>query len=100
MRVITTDTLGVEGLTVPDSVIESAWMAAVRGGVFQLPGHVARNWIRDDGFTYVIELRRGDDYRASVIEHLERPETDADQQVKQIYAAVNRVLPPGLLPRP
>ena len=46
----------------------------------------------DDGFMYVVELRSGGDYRASVIEHLERPETQADQQVKDVYAAVSRIL--------
>jgi hypothetical protein len=46
----------------------------------------------DDGITYVIELRRGDEYRAAEIEHLERPEVVADTQVEQVYAAVRRLL--------
>lgn len=87
-QVITTDTLLVAPLSVPDSTIEAAWTAAVRAGLMQLPPRVGRSTSMDDVATFVIELRTGNDYRASVIEQLERPETEADQQVKDIYAAV------------
>lgn len=87
-QVITTDTLLVAPLSVPDSTIEAAWTAAVRAGLLQLPPRVARSTSMDDVATFVIELRTGNDYRASAIEQLERPETEADQQVKDIYAAV------------
>jgi hypothetical protein len=91
-RIITTDSLFVASIAVPESTIEEAWNAAVRAGAFQLPPRVERARAVDDAFMYVIELRSGDDYRASSIEHLEQPETQADQQVKDVYAAVNRVL--------
>lgn len=87
-QVITTDTLLVARLTVPDSTIEAAWTAAVHAGALQLPPRVARSTSLDDVATFVIELRTGNDYRASAIEQLERPETKADQQAKDIYAAV------------
>ena len=87
-QVITTDTLLVAPLSVPDSTIEAAWAAAVSAGLLQLPPRVARSASMDDVATFVIELRTGNDYRASTIEQLERPETKADQQVKDIYAAV------------
>lgn len=87
-QVITTDTLLVAPLSVPDSTIEAAWTAAVSAGLLQLPPRVARSASMDDVATFVIELRMGNDYRASAIEQLERPETQADQQVKDIYAAV------------
>ena len=87
-QVITTDTLLVAPLKLPDSTIEAAWTAAVSAGVLQLPPRVVRSQSVDDASTYVIELRSGNDYRASAIEQLERPETAADQQVKDIYAAV------------
>lgn len=87
-QVITTDTLLVAPLSLPDSTIEAAWTAAVRAGLFQLPPRVERSQSSDDGSTYVIEVRSGNDYRASAIEQLERPATRADQQVKDIYAAV------------
>ena len=93
-QVITTDTLVVERLGVADSLIESAWSAVVRAGAFKLPGRVERSHMLDDAFMYVVELRNGADYRASVIEHLERGETEADQQVKDVYAAVSRLLTP------
>ena len=87
-QVITTDTLLVAQLNLPDSTIEAAWTAAVNAGVSQLPPRVARSASNEDVATFVIELRSGNDYRASAIEQLERPETEADQQVKDIYAAV------------
>jgi hypothetical protein len=91
-QIITTDSLLVDSLGVPGPTIEEAWNAAVRAGVFQLPGHVERQPAIDDAFMYVIEVRSGNDYRASAIEHLDRPATQADQQVKDVYAAVNRLL--------
>lgn len=87
-RVITTDTLLVAPLNLPDSTIEAAWTAAVAAGLLQLPPRVARSTSMDDVATFVIELRTGNDYRASAIEQLERPETKSDQQVKDIYAAI------------
>ena len=92
-RIITADTLVVQQLDVPESEIETAWKDALGAGVLQLPGRVKRTWTMDDGITYLIELRRGDEYRAAEIEHLERPEVEADTQVKQVYAAVRRLLP-------
>ena len=91
-QIITTDSLLVDSLSVSGPAIEEAWNAAVRGGVFQLPARVERNPAIDDAFTYLVELRTGGDYRASIIEHVERAETRADQQVKDVYAAVNHVL--------
>jgi hypothetical protein len=93
-QVITTDTVVVERLGVPDSLIDNAWSAAVRAGVFKLPGRIERSQMIDDVFMYLVELRNGADYRASVIEHLPRGATEADQQVKDIYTAVSRLLTP------
>jgi hypothetical protein len=92
-RIITTDTLVVERLDVPEAEIEAAWNAALGAGVTQLPAHVNRRSATLGDFTYVIEVRRGDEYRAAEIERLDRPEVDADTQVKEIYAAVRRLLP-------
>jgi hypothetical protein len=91
-QIITTDSLLVDSLSVPGPTIEEAWNTAVRAGVFQLPGRVGRNPAIDDGFTYVVEVRSGGDYRASAIEHVEPPQAPPDQHVKDVYAAVNRVL--------
>ena len=100
MRIITADTLAVDALGAADSAIDGAWTAAVRAGVLGLPGKVTHTASTSSDFTYVVELRRGSEYRASEIEHLERPETEADRQVKEVYAAVNRILPPELLVKP
>jgi hypothetical protein len=99
-QIITADSLLVERLSVPDSIIEGAWTGAVGAGVFELPARVERKRAMDDAFMYVVELRRGSEYRASVIEHLQPAESHADQQIKDIYAIVNRVLPPELLLQP
>lgn len=95
-RILTTDSLVVDRLDLADSAIANAWTAAERAGVSDLPGRVNRDRTIDDAFMYVVELRRGNEYRASIIEHLERPETKADQQVEEVYAAVNRILAPDL----
>jgi hypothetical protein len=92
-RVIAADTLVVQRLEVSDADIETAWKDAQNAGVLALPGRVKRNGSRDDGLTFVIELRRGDEYRASEIEDVERPEVEADAQVKRVYAAVQRLRP-------
>jgi len=87
-QVVTTDTLLVAPLNLPDSTIQAAWTDAERAGVSRLPPRVAHSANVDDAAVFVVELRNGNDYRASTIEQLEHPETEADQQVKDIYAAL------------
>jgi hypothetical protein len=99
-RIITTDSLFVDRLDLADSTIESAWNAAVRAGALDLPGRVERNTAMDDAFMYVVELRRGAEYRASVIEHVEPAASRADQQMQAVYAALNRLLRPDLILQP
>jgi hypothetical protein len=94
VRIVTADTLWVEQLSVPEASIDSAWTAAVSAGVFKLPAQVRSTGGASTDFTYVIETRRGAEYRASEIEHLERPETDAHRQADAVYEAVSRVLSP------
>jgi hypothetical protein len=45
------------------------WQEVKREGLLELPPRVARAWMMTDGLTYVVEVRRGDDYRASEIEY-------------------------------
>jgi len=99
-QIVTAETLLVARLSVPDSTIERAWNAAVRAGALQLPARVERDRPMEDGFTYVVELRRGDDYRASVIEHVEPPAGDADRRIRDVYAAVNQLLQPEQVLKP
>jgi hypothetical protein len=93
-RIITTDTLVVEQLGVQESEIEAAWNASIDAGLLQLPARVKRSSAVPGDFTYVIELRRGDEYRAAEIEQVDSPQVEADTHVKQIYAAVHRLLRP------
>ena len=99
-QIITTDSLLVDSLSVSEATVEDAWNAAVRAGLFQLAPRVEHDRVLDDPFTYVVELRSGGDYRASAIEHVEPGERPADQQVKEIYAAVNHVLKEELILKP
>jgi hypothetical protein len=98
-QIVTAETLLVARVSAPDSLIEHAWSAAVRAGVVQLPPRVDDRAI-DDAFTYVVELRRGNEYRASVIEHVVPPVADADRRIREIYAAVNQLLRPEQVLRP
>jgi hypothetical protein len=87
------DTLAVEAL--PATALAAVWANAVAAGARRLPPRVPRRWAMLDGFTYVVELREGDSYRASVIEDVSPPEVDADRQAKAVYAAVVDALAPA-----
>ena len=45
-----------------------------------------------DGHTYVLEVRRGQVYRASEIEDLEKPEVPADATIRRIAMMLRRYL--------
>ena len=90
-RIITADTVVVAQLAVPDSVIEQAWNAATQTGVLELPGRVSHS-SPGDGLSYLLEVRRGSEYRASEIERVDPPETEADRQVKRVWAALAALL--------
>jgi len=92
-RLLATDTLVVQELDVPESDVETAWKDALDAGLLRLPPRVDRK-MTGDGTMYVIEVRRGDEYRATELEDLERPEVEADSAVKRIYSAVHRLVRP------
>jgi hypothetical protein len=92
-RLIAADTLVVEHLDIPEASIEAAWKAAESAGVLELPGRAKRDAPVDAAATFLIEVRRGNQYRASEIEDLEPPPTKTDAQVRQIYAAVRALRP-------
>lgn len=91
VRVITADTVVVAQLALPDSTIEGAWTTAVRAGALEMPGRV-KHASPGDGLTYVVEVRRGNEYRASEIERVDPPETEADRQLQGLYATLTRLL--------
>jgi len=99
-QIITTDSLVVDSLGVAESAIADAWAAADHAGVIDLPPRVEHRQSIDDAFMYVVEIRNGDEYRASAIEHVSPPETKADRQVQDVYAAVNRLLRGDLILKP
>ena len=92
-RLITADTVFVQPLEIPEASIDAAWKDALSAGVDQLPGRQQHSGVRDESLTYVIELRRGGEYRAAEIEEVDPPQVKLDSQVKQIYAAMARLRP-------
>jgi hypothetical protein len=85
-RVYDADTLAVEHASMKDP--EAIWKRVVALGGLELPPDVPRKWTMTDGFTLVIEVRRGNSYRASVIEAIGEPEVDADRVARSVYEAV------------
>jgi len=92
--VISTDTVGVVPLA-STTALGEVWGDLVRAGVPTLPPRVPRSWMRTDGHTYLVEVRRGGEYRASVIEHTSPPETGADSVVQAVAAIFARLPRPG-----
>jgi hypothetical protein len=66
------------------------WEMLVGLGILTLPPTIERDWIMMDGHSYVIEVRVGSQYRATVTEHAD--ETPVDEQIHQIVMAVDLVL--------
>ena len=74
-----------------DETYAALWTDVVEAGALALPPEVERDWMMLDGHSYVVEVRVGNEYRASSIEHTE-PEGEADRQVQEIARLVSRVL--------
>jgi hypothetical protein len=79
------DTVGLYSL--PEIDYEAYWQELKRVGLLELPPNVPRTWIMADGFSYVVEVRRGGDYRASVIENA-TPETRADTVIQRLAGMI------------
>ena len=60
------------------------WSQLLQAGVLTVPPEPHAKWIMLDGFTYVLEVRVGDTYRASVLPQLESSVTEPDSIVQQI----------------
>jgi len=88
-RAVRLDTVPVPSTNAFDSM----WQDLVAQGILTLPVHVTRAWRRADGTTYLVELRRGHLYRASRIEHLEKPEVPADRAIQRIALILQRRFP-------
>jgi hypothetical protein len=80
------DTLALESLDARRA--GSVWDGAVRAGVLGLPPKLPGNRIMIDGFGIVIEVRRGDVYRASTFHAVRPPEVAADSAAREIYRTV------------
>jgi hypothetical protein len=91
---ISDDTLDLRPLQ-PPARPDETWDALVEAGLLRLPPSVPRPWIMMDGHTYVLEVRRGTEYRASRIEHTTPPATAADSAMQAVAAVLRRVAPPS-----
>ncbi|HVE79911.1 MAG TPA: hypothetical protein VNA89_13680 [Gemmatimonadaceae bacterium] len=92
--VITADTLEVLPL---EAGVDLAvlWEELEGAGLLRLPPQVARERDGGEEHTYVVEVRRGDEYRASVIGRVAPPQTDADRRVQRIDALLAERLGDG-----
>jgi hypothetical protein len=86
---ISSDTLRVNAVT-PRISLDRIWQELTGAGVTTLPPYIKRSWVMLDGHTYVAQLRVGRDYRVSRIEHIPRPEVQADREIQQINAILSR----------
>ena len=82
------DTLALEVADARNA--ERVWDRALRAGVFELPAKLHTDRITVDGFGIVIEVRRGDVYRASRFAATSPPELSADSAAREIYRTVAR----------
>lgn len=89
-RLMDADTLEIRSIQTRAN-FEAVWEEAMTAGILELPPEVPRDWVMMDGCTYVLEVRRGNEYRASRIEETE-PETDADYQIQAIAELLLRPL--------
>ena len=84
---IVVDTVALREL--PSADYEAFWQELKREGILELPPRVPRTWMMVDGLTYVCEVRRGNDYRGSEIEHT-KPEGGPDSLVQRLAALIER----------
>lgn len=87
---ISDDTVALTPIA-PRAPLGALWSHAVHAGIAELPLRVPRPWVMTDGHTYVVELRRGNEYRASVIEQTRPPATAADTAVQAVAAIIHRL---------
>ena len=72
---------------------DALWNELIAGGLEGLPASIPRAWTMLDGHTWVLELRRGQDYRVSVIEAVDQPEHPADVVMQRIVGILRRAYP-------
>ncbi|MFL5608756.1 MAG: hypothetical protein ACJ8AD_20035 [Gemmatimonadaceae bacterium] len=68
--------------------IEHAWRTAVDSGLLMLPLEVPGDYPTIDGSRYVIEVRRGNEYRVSTIKHTNPPRDEAHRRVQAVFSAL------------
>jgi hypothetical protein len=72
----------------PPSAIRDAWAVAVRHHVHTLPRTVQGQYLRKDGFSSLIQLRRGSEYRYTWTDDLDSPRTSEERRASAIVTAL------------
>ena len=83
----------VELVRIDPSNLEAAWDSAVAAGALDLPMYVEPRMEQLDGQTLVLETLYRGRYRASIIECLDVPESQTDDRMNDIAAALGRTVP-------
>ena len=91
-RVISAHVLSVVAVP-PPPALDSLWGHLNRIGLRTLPPRVQRRWAMLDGHSFVIEVRVGSSYRATVIECIDRDRVAADRTVTRLSAALFSAVP-------
>ena len=60
------------------------WPQLLEAGVLGVPPEPHAKWLMLDGFTYVLEVRVGDTYRASVLPQSESSTAEPDLIVREV----------------
>ncbi len=90
----TIDTVLISPLNRPRSELKQSWNELLETGLLDLPTHVEHNWVMTDGRGFVIEVRVGDLYRASVLTYLKEPQVKAHKRIKKLAKILYRNLDP------
>lgn len=91
-QVFNLDTLAITGVKMrPDQ--ERIWRELVSLGLYELPTHIVRNSIMVDGFSYVLEIRRGKAYRASELATSDEKAEGGEGLMRRIADALRRAYP-------
>ena len=86
--VISIDTLAIVPINAANAAIDSAWTRAVQRGLLTLSPLPGGERLVLDGIGYVVEVRQGPAYRASVIQFAGDASTDAERQLQSIVLSL------------
>jgi hypothetical protein len=90
--IFTADTLGVVEMRDRASAAERVWRDASTAGLLTLPPEPAKEVMMLDGYHFVLEVRQGKEYRASVFPYIQKSDDAALERIKRVYEAIAKSL--------